>query len=101
NPVPRHLRSLLWLMAIRPAELADRSLYGRAALIAKLGAVLQAERRRARARHWTYEPARHGALLAAYDHERAAFVRDFGKGDTPEEKDCGPIATGSPEQASL
>ncbi|MBN9265814.1 MAG: hypothetical protein J0I75_14855 [Hyphomicrobium sp.] len=74
---PRHLRSLPWLMAVAPSELADRSSYGRAALIAKLARMLAAERQRGLAGHWTYEPARHRALLAVYHHEKAAFRRDF------------------------
>ena len=65
-------------MAATPFELADRSYYGRAALIAKLALVLAAERRRGLAGHWTYELARHRALLAVYRHERTDFRRDFG-----------------------
>ena len=65
-------------MAAAPSELADRSFYGRAALIAKLVHFLEAERQRGLARHWTYELARHRALLAVYHHETAAFERDFG-----------------------
>ena len=75
--LPRHLRSLPWLMAAAPSELADRSFYGRAALIAKLAHFLEAERRRGLARHWTYELARHRALLAVYRHEKATFWRDY------------------------
>lgn len=74
---PRHLRSLPWLMATAPSELADRSFYGRSALIAKLARVLAAERRRGLAGHWTYELARHRELLAIYVREKAAFRRDF------------------------
>ncbi|HWV82977.1 MAG TPA: hypothetical protein VNZ50_16210 [Hyphomicrobiaceae bacterium] len=76
--LPRHLRSLPWLMGAPPLELADRSYYGRAALIAKLARVLAAERRRGLAGHWTYELARHRALLAIYRCEKAAFRRDYG-----------------------
>jgi hypothetical protein len=64
-------------MAVAPSELADRSSYGRAALIAKLVRTLAAERQRGLAGHWTYELARHRALLAVYHHEKAAFHRDF------------------------
>jgi hypothetical protein len=65
---PHHLRSLPWLMAAAPSELTDGSFYGRAALIAKLARALAAERRRGLAGHWTYERARHRAILAAYRH---------------------------------
>lgn len=61
--LPRHLRSLPRLMAVADGELADRTFLGRAALIAKLECVLQAERRRGLARHWSYELARHTAPL--------------------------------------
>ncbi len=75
---PRRLRSLPWLIAVAPSELADRSFYGRAALIAKLARVLAAERSRGLAGHWTYELARHRALIAVYRGEKAAFERDYG-----------------------
>jgi len=65
-------------MAAAPSELADRSFYGRAGLIAKLAHFLEAERQRGLDQHWTYELARHRALLAVYHHEKAAFERDFG-----------------------
>jgi hypothetical protein len=74
----RHLKSLPWLMAAAPSELADRSYYGRAALIAKIARFLEAERQRGLAWHWTYELARHRAVFAIYHHEKAAFERDFG-----------------------
>lgn len=65
-------------MAVAPSELSDRSPYGRLALIAKLARVVAGEQGRARACHWTYERARHRALLAVYRYEQAAFRRDFG-----------------------
>jgi hypothetical protein len=90
--LPRHLKSLSWLMIAAPSELADRSYYGRAALIAKLARVLAAERRRGLAGHWTYELARHRALLAVYHHDEAAFRRDYGR----EPETLRPIVAGPP-----
>ena len=65
-------------MAVASSEIADRSFYGRTALIAKLARILVAERTRGLAGHWAYELARHRALLAVYAREKAAFERDFG-----------------------
>jgi hypothetical protein len=76
--LPHHLKSLPWLMAAAPSELADRSYYGRAGLIAKLARVLAAERCRGLAGHWTYELARHRALMAVYRQETAAFRKGYG-----------------------
>jgi hypothetical protein len=75
---PRHLRSLPQLLTVAPSEIADRSFYGRTALIAKLARVLAAERARGLAGHWTYELARHRALLVVYRREKAVLRRDFG-----------------------
>jgi hypothetical protein len=66
-------------MAAAPSEIADRSFYGRAVLISKLTRFLEAERQRGLAGHWTYELARHRALLAIYRHEKAAFWQDYGR----------------------
>lgn len=79
-------------MGAPPSELADRSYYGRAALIAKLARVLAAERRRGLASHWTYELARHRTLLAVYLGEKAAFCRDYGC----DAETLRPIETGPP-----
>lgn len=75
---PPHLRSLPQLITVAPSEIADRSLYGRTALVAKLARILAAERARGLAGHWTYELARHRALLAIYRREKASLLRNLG-----------------------
>lgn len=79
-------RELARLLPLWPSEIADTSLEGRRRLVAKLERALKAERRRGRAGHWTYDLARHAALLAAWKREhtdvmiltghRAASPRD-------------------------
>jgi hypothetical protein len=62
------------LIPLWPHELADVSPAGRTRLVAKLEAALRAERRRGRAGHWSYDLARHAALLGAWRTERAALA---------------------------
>lgn len=62
-------RELARLLPLWPSEIADTSLDGRRRLVAKLERALKAERRRGRAGHWTYDLARHAALLAAWKRE--------------------------------
>ncbi|HEX2843339.1 hypothetical protein [Hyphomicrobium sp.] len=69
---PQRLAELQRLLPLWPAELADTSRNGRLRLVAKLEYALKAERRRGRAGHWTYDLARHAALLRAWRRERAA-----------------------------
>jgi hypothetical protein len=59
------------LLPLWPAEIADNSPAGLARLAAKLERALKDERRRGRAGHWSYDLARHAALLAAWRRERA------------------------------
>ena len=63
-------QELARLLPLWPSEIADTSLEGRRRLVAKLERALKAERRRGRAGHWTYDLARHAALLAAWKRER-------------------------------
>lgn len=53
-----------------PKELDDLTLDGRKRVVAKLARALRAERRRGRAGHWTYDLARHAALLRIWTTER-------------------------------
>lgn len=69
----QRLAELQRLLPLWPAELADTSRNGRLRLVAKLEHALKAERRRGRAGHWTYDLARHAALLRAWRRERAAL----------------------------
>lgn len=63
------------LLPLWPCEIEDVSPQGRARLVATLERALRAERRRGRSGHWTYDVARHAALLAAWRRERAALAR--------------------------
>jgi hypothetical protein len=64
-------RDLPCLLPLWPRELADFTAGGTLRILAKLRRALRAERRRARAGHWSYELNRHIALLAAYKGEIA------------------------------
>lgn len=65
------------LVPLWPTEIADTSPAGRTRLVATLYRALKAERRRGAAGHWSYDLARHAALLAAWRRERAALsMRD-------------------------
>jgi hypothetical protein len=67
-------REIARLVGLWPSEIADVSVEGRARLVKKLEQVLKAERRRGRAGHWTYDLARHAALVRILRHERSALV---------------------------
>lgn len=77
------LGCLARLLAVPVADLGDPSYYGRLSLLAKLERLLQAERARSLAHHWTYELGRHTAIYFAYRAEREAFRRDFGADPPP------------------
>jgi len=64
-------RDLPRLIALWPYELADFTPEGGTRILSKLRQALRAERRRARAGHWSYELNRHLALLGAYKGEIA------------------------------
>jgi len=65
---------LMRLVPLWPSEIDDLSRDGRQRLVAKLERALLAERRRGQAGHWTYDLARHAALLAAWRRERATLL---------------------------
>jgi hypothetical protein len=87
--VYRRARDLPSLLPLWPHELADESAEGRLSVLAKLRRALRAERRRARAGHWSYDLNRHLALLGAYKgelrllREAAASVNRNGPGVVP------------------
>lgn len=60
------------VLPLWPQELDDESPEGRRRILARLQRALRAERRRGIAGHWTYDLARHVALLRVYRLERAA-----------------------------
>ncbi|AHB50264.1 hypothetical protein W911_12615 [Hyphomicrobium nitrativorans NL23] len=62
------------LVPLWPSEIADTSRAGRTRIVAKLYRALKAERQRGVGGHWTYDLARHAALLAAWRRERAALA---------------------------
>ncbi len=71
------MAELARLVPLWPSEIADTSRAGRTRLVAKLYWALKAERRRGVGGHWSYDLARHAALLAAWRRERAALgLRD-------------------------
>jgi hypothetical protein len=67
-------RILPRLVAVTPDDVADRSADGVARVRAVLERALAGERRRARARHWSYSLARHVGLIEALDAERLLFA---------------------------
>jgi hypothetical protein len=71
GPSDERTRALLRLVPLWPAQIADMSIGGRRRLVAMLERALKAERRRGRAGHWSYDLARHVALLAAWKRELA------------------------------
>ena len=66
-------RDLAGLLPLWPAEIADDTLEGRQRIVQRLRRALREERRRGVAGHWTYNLARHAALLQAYKHEAACL----------------------------
>lgn len=82
RPAGDRAAELARLVPLWPAEIADTSPEGRARLVAKLYRALKAERRRGEAGHWSYDLARHAALLALWREERAAL----GRQPTPEQE---------------
>jgi hypothetical protein len=59
----------LWPHEIEPATLADH-----ARLLARMRRALRLERQRGIAGHWTYDLARHAALLRAYRAETEDYL---------------------------
>lgn len=68
-------RDLPHLLPLWPSEIADQSLQGRERIIQRMRRALRQERCRGLAGHWTYDLARHSALLRAYKHELALLDR--------------------------
>jgi uncharacterized protein YcaQ len=79
NPYER-LKDLPKLIPLWPSELADASLAGRRRLLGLLARSLRAERRRGLAGHWSYDLARHAALVAAYRAERCGIPGTWSRG---------------------
>lgn len=69
-------RVLQTLVPLWPAEIRDVSSTGRLKLLAALRRALRAERQRGISGHWTYDLARHRALLTAYRSETQALLLD-------------------------
>jgi hypothetical protein len=67
-------RDLPRLLALWPCEIEDETEEGGRRLLAKLRRALRTERRRARARHWSYDLNRHLGLLSAYKWELAQLA---------------------------
>ena len=63
------------MLPLWPSEIADHSLQGRDRIIQRMRRALRQERCRGLAGHWTYDLARHSALLRAYKHELSLLDR--------------------------
>jgi hypothetical protein len=66
------------VLPLWPHELEDEGPEGRRRILARLRRLLRAERRRGLAGHWTYDLARHAALLRVYHLELASSVESGG-----------------------
>jgi hypothetical protein len=76
------MRHLPQILGTTPQELADLSVRGRRALIARLIRLARNSAGAGRAGHWSYDPNRHIAILGALQAERAglaAFLRGTGR----------------------
>jgi hypothetical protein len=71
----RRERQLPRLIAADPGSLDDRSVAGAQAILSRLRRALRAERRRAKAGHWSYDLNRHIALRQAYAAEAERLAR--------------------------
>lgn len=71
------IQALSRLLPLWPHEITDRSLAGQEKICRMLGAALRRERQRGGAGHWTYDVARHAALVRAIAPElrRLAAMR--------------------------
>lgn len=69
------LRDLPRLLPLLAEDIAGTTLADDRRLLALLKRALRAERLRSRQRHWTYDPARHAALVRATRIENAALRR--------------------------
>ena len=65
------MRDLPRLLRMWPHEVAALGEADRGALIERLRQMLRNERKRGLSRHWSYDLARHAALLRAYRAESA------------------------------
>lgn len=66
-------RDLPRLLPVMSDDISGQTPVVFARLMAMLRRALRAERVRARAGHWTYDPGRHAALLRAFRCERQAY----------------------------
>lgn len=72
SQIATRARDLGRLVPLWPLEIEDRSAAGRQRLLAELRKALRSERQRGLSGHWTYDLARHRALLDAYRAEASA-----------------------------
>lgn len=71
-------RILPRLVPLAASELADRSREGRSRILELVARALGSERRRGRARHWSYSLDRHVGLLRAFGAEMDQWRRETG-----------------------
>ena len=74
------MRDLPRLLPLQQEDIAATTPEAHARLLMLLRRALRAERVRARAGHWTYDPARHSALLRAYRIEACTVLAPTGRG---------------------
>lgn len=74
-------RDLPRLVPVLAEDIGSPDLQHRLRIVAMLRRALRAERARARAGHWTYDPARHAALIRAFTLEqRSLKTRERARG---------------------
>ena len=75
RPAYNRSRDLPRLLGLWPEEVGHLAGSGLEAIVARLAALIRAERRRARSHHWSYDLNRHGALITAFESECATLRR--------------------------
>src|SRR5262245_53437085 len=71
-------RDLPRLLPLLPGEMTIATVQEHLRLLALLRRALRLERNRGKSGHWTYDLARHSALLRAYRSERSSLKARFG-----------------------
>lgn len=83
------------LLPLWPSQISDASPEGHRRVVFKLRHALCAERRRGLAGHWSYDLARHAAILRAYRKECAALTRKQASGEGPHQPVQAPAPSGT------
>jgi len=70
-------QTLASVLPLWPGDLSDTSYAGRVRVLAQLQRALRKERQRGRSGHWSYNLARHRALLDTYRGEADAIRQQY------------------------